>query len=102
MAGVLVREVCKNYTFERNDHEVDKYTGSSGQVSFTSLRVYASIFRRLLGAAASALGGAHASFGPTAYVLAFRDGLSGDVVENGYVYQWQGAPARLSSVIVLK
>jgi hypothetical protein len=68
--GALVRESYTNYSIEAERHESDAFTDGSGIVSFPARRIHGSVLRRLFGTLRAAMGGVHASFGPSAYVNA--------------------------------
>ena len=59
--------------------------------------------QRIRALLSSAAGGAHASFGPHAYVLAFGNGLEGFAVDKqkNVVVDWTGKPGHMEPRIVL-
>lgn len=100
--GALVRLNAKNYSAEFDGHSFDASSDAQGQAHFNPTYIYSPISKRLLVMLSERMSIAHASFGPHAAVMVFDGPLSGDVVENGYVYSWKGSPASLHSVIVLR
>src|SRR5690348_15992854 len=80
VSGVTVRLTCRNYSAERDAHEIDLTTDSRGHVMFAPQTLSASLGRRLVVTLCSAAAGAHASFGPHANVLVFGSGLEGVAV----------------------
>lgn len=102
LPGMLVRLSYENYSVENSSHEEDRWTDQNGEVEFPAHRSSASMLRRVYFSSLSAMAFAHASFGPSATVLAFGNGREGDVVEDGYVFSWTGKPDHLESRIVAK
>lgn len=88
--GVLVRESYQNYSAESEGHEEDQYSDANGCVHFAPKLTRASLLRRLIEIAHSAMAGVHASFGPYADVTAFQGNARGDDVRGGYEYAWTG------------
>jgi len=103
LSGMLVRLDFENYSAEDTFHEVDLYTDTNGQVTFPPKRGFTSLLRRCWFTTLSAMAFAHASFGPTAYVLVFGGGREGAVNSgDGSVYFWDGHPNRVTSVVVAR
>ena len=99
--GASVRLVYVDYSVESKSHEVTLQADENGCVAFPSVHRRANLLQRGIHTALAAMAGVHASFGRHAYVFAFGT-HEGDVVENGYVYDWQGSPASIQSKIVAK
>ena len=99
--GANVRLVYINYSVESNSHEMTLQTDANGRVLFPAIHRRATLMRRGFYTASAASAGVHASFGRHAYVFAFGD-YQGDVVKNGYVFDWQGSPDSVQSKIVAK
>jgi hypothetical protein len=99
--GALVRESYTNYSIENEGHETDAFADGFGRVSFPTRKIHASLLTRILGTLRAATGGAHASFGPSAYVNAFGTEGEGSWEKDGYIGFWHGSPAHLESTIVL-
>jgi hypothetical protein len=100
--GVLVRESYQNYSAESEGHEEDQYSDANDCVHFAPKLTRASLFRRLIEIAHSAMAGVHASFGPYDYVTAFQGNARGDDVRGGYEYAWTGSPRHVDSSLVLR
>jgi hypothetical protein len=100
LVGMTVRLSWQNYSAETNGHEEDRRTDENGYVVFPARKFRASISGRLLGTIRSASAGAHASFGPHAYVFAFGQGLQGSAITGNYIADWTGKPDRMESKIV--
>jgi len=98
---INVRESYQNHSAETTSHELTLTSGADGLVHFPSKTLWRPLLLRLPVIVMSSLGGVHASFGPHAYVFAFGTGLEGDIVKNGYVYDWDGSPRSVQSVIVV-
>jgi hypothetical protein len=71
-----------------------------GKGTFPAKTVRANILKRIAVTVSSATAGAHASFGPHAYVFAFG-GMEGNSVKNGVLEDWTGSPRVNTSVIVV-
>jgi hypothetical protein len=100
--GVLVRENYQNYSAESEGHQEDRYSDANGCVHFAPKLTRASLLRRAIEIAYSAMAGVHASFGPYAYVIAFQGDARGDDVRGGYEYTWTGSPRHVDSSLVLR
>jgi hypothetical protein len=103
ISDVTVRLTCRNYSAERDAHEIDLTTDFRAHVMFAPRAVSASLGRRLLVTLSSAAAGAHASFGPHGSVLVFGNGQEGVAVnrQNDRVVDWTGKPERMESRIVV-
>src|ERR1700730_18843151 len=66
----IVRLSRQNYSVETKEHEEELHCEENGYAVFPARNLRASLLRRVIGTIRSASGGAHASFGPHAYVLA--------------------------------
>lgn len=90
--GAVVRQIWKYYSLEEGGHEEDKVTNSEGIVVFPKRTIRSSLAMRILGAGFELVrSGAHASFGPSCYAIAFSNGRQGSV-------DWKGQ----DSEIILK
>lgn len=70
LAGIKITEVWQDYTVERSSHEDDASTDDRGHVLFARRTIRAPFIRRAYGAVRNiASQGAHASFGPHAYLV---------------------------------
>lgn len=78
---IAVRMVFQNYSAERESREEDKVTDRLGLVTFQAQTLRASLARRCYYTLLSTLEDVHASFGPHAYVLAFRKKKTGPAVD---------------------
>lgn len=67
--NIGVREVWQNYTLESRDHEEDLITNSDGYVKFPRRIIKVTLLKRLLYPIYNAMGGVHASWGPSARVI---------------------------------
>ena len=102
VSGVTVRLTCRNYSAERDTHEMDATTDAQGQVAFSARTISASLGRRAFAILSSAMAGTHASFGPHASVFAFGEGLEGFAIDKqGVVEDWTGKPSHMESRIVV-
>jgi hypothetical protein len=78
MPGVLVRQVWQDYDVEEEGHEQDKRSDENGYVSFPERVIHTTPEARAMGRAKNTRKlGVHASFGPSAFVMAFNDELEG-------------------------
>ncbi|HEU5234026.1 MAG TPA: hypothetical protein VFU50_14270 [Terriglobales bacterium] len=102
LQNVTVRLNFQNYSVEDTSHEEDQLTDANGYVHFPEHRRWTMSAIRAFYTLKAAQALAHASFGPHASVFAFRDGLEGDVVTLGYIYDWTGQPSHVESSITLK
>jgi hypothetical protein len=102
--AVLVRLSYTNYSAEDSDHQVDRMTNESGQAAFQKRTLHASLLRRAYYTLLSARAGVHASFGPSATVTAFRDGIVGNDVDpkTDILVFWHGQPNQMVSNIVME
>jgi hypothetical protein len=103
LPGMLVRLSYENYSVENSDHGIDLTTDAGGRVVFPAQKRTALIMSRCYYTTMSAMALAHASFGPSAYVLVFGGGREGSVnSSDGSVYFWTGHPDRVTSTIVAR
>ena len=79
-------------------------TNESGQAAFQKRTLHASLLRWAYYTLLSARAGVHASFGPSATVTAFRDGIVGYDVDpkTDILVFWQGQPNQMVSNIVME
>jgi hypothetical protein len=103
VSGVTVRLSYRNYSAERESHEIDAITDAQGHVTFGAQTLSVSLGRRAVAALSSATAGAHSSFGPHAYVSAFGNGLQGSDIDKqrNVVVDWTGQPSHMESRIVV-
>jgi hypothetical protein len=103
VSGITVRLTYRNYSAERESHEVDAITDAQGHVTFGARTLSASLGRRVVVVLSSAMAGTHASFGPHASVLAFGKGLQGIAIDKqkNVVVDWTGKPSHMESRIVV-
>jgi hypothetical protein len=101
LPGVLVRLDFRNYSAERENHEVDKRTDANGYVKFPSETLKATGLKRAIVSLESAEAGVHAAYGPSAYVLVFADGMAEDPKKAGRVPMWFGKTPTMRSQFVL-
>jgi len=102
LSGMLVRLSYTNYSVETTGHDEDRYTDQRGATIFPKHRRWASTLQRCFFTALSATALAHASYGPSATVMAFGKGLEGEAVSDDIVTDWTGQPARMDSRIVAR
>jgi hypothetical protein len=100
VSGARVRESYRNYSAEFEGGEADLVTDFQVKGTFPAKTVRANILKRIAVTVSSATAGAHASFGPHAYVFAFG-GMEGNSVKNGVLEDWTGSPRVNTSVIVV-
>lgn len=81
LAGMIVTLTSQNYSAQSDEQSETKQTNSDGYVVFPSKTLTVSRFRRIVASLESASAGAHASFGPHAWVMVSGRGLEGEAVE---------------------
>ena len=87
-----MRQVWKDYSVESASHEQDAYTDENGFVSFPERTVTSSWLARRFGVISNTVSlGVHASYGPSAYVLAYGHTVGGKRLE-GSAYYHAGEP----------
>jgi hypothetical protein len=102
VSDVTVRLTCRNYSAERESHEIDAITDAQGHVAFSARTLSASLWHRAVATLSSATAGTHASFGPHASVFAFGNGLEGFAIDKrNFVVDWTGKPGHMESRIVV-
>ena len=99
VSGARVRESYQDYSAEFKGNEADLITDFTGKVVFPARTLRANLLKRFAVVLTSATAGAHASFGPHAFVFAFG-GMEGSAVKNDVVEDWTGSPRVNKSVIV--
>jgi len=78
LSGAFVRQVWKDYSVESASHEQDAYTDENGFVSFPERTVTSSWLARTVGVISNTVSlGVHASYGPSAHVLAYGHTVGG-------------------------
>ena len=92
---VVVRESCRNYSAEFGGHEVDLRPDDQGNVTFSKQVIRVPIVKRLFVTAQSATAGAHASFGPHCFILAFGGNLQSTSPN------WNRSPSHVESTLVV-
>ncbi|MBB5344409.1 hypothetical protein [Tunturibacter empetritectus] len=101
ISGAKVRESYRDYSAESKGSEADLITDLTGKVTFPARKIRASVLKRFVIVLSSATAGAHASFGPHAFVFVFG-GMEGSSIKNGVVEDWTGSPRMNKSVIVVQ
>ncbi len=87
-----MRQVWKDYSVESTSHEQDAYTDEDGFVSFPERTVTSSWLARTFGVISNTVSlGVHASYGPSAHVLAYGHTVGGKRLE-GSAYYHAGEP----------
>src|SRR4051794_30833095 len=81
VSGVTVRLTYRNYSAERESHEVNAITDAQGHARFSAQTLSTSLGRRIAAMLSSATAGVHASFGPHASVSAFSNRLEGFAID---------------------
>jgi len=76
ISGARVTDHSQQYTIEQRDIEEDATTGADGRVHFHQRTVWATGFRRLLGALGQLQYGPHGSFGVHTFVAAYKVGYA--------------------------
>ncbi len=88
LRGAFVRQVWKDYSVESASHEQDARTDENGYVSFPERTVKSSWLARTFGVISQTVSlGVHASYGPSAQVLAYGLPVSGKRLEGSATYQ---------------
>ena len=88
LRGAFVRQVWKDYSVESASHEQDVHTDENGYVSFPERTVRSSWLARTFGVISNTVSlGVHASYGPSAYVLAYGHTVGGKRLEGSANYQ---------------
>jgi len=87
LSGAFVRQVWKDYSVESASHEQDTHTDENGYVSFPERTVRSSWLARTFGVISNTVSlGVHASYGPSAYVLAYGHTVGGKRLEGSAIY----------------
>jgi len=87
LRGAFVRQVWKDYSVESASHEQDAHTDENGYVSFPERTVRSSWLARTFGVISNTVSlGVHASYGPSAYVLAYGHTVGGKRLEGSAIY----------------
>ena len=82
-----MRQVWKDYSVESTSHEQDAYTDEDGFVSFPERTVTSSWLARTFGVISNTVSlGVHASYGPSAHVLAYGHTVGGKRLEGSANY----------------
>ena len=88
LRGAFVRRVWKDYSVESASHEQDAHTDENGHVSFPERTLRSSWLARTFGVISQTVSlGVHASYGPSAYVLAYGHTVGGKRLEGSANYQ---------------
>jgi hypothetical protein len=98
--GISTRLVYENYSVENRSHEITLKTDERGQAIFSPQHERASAFQWVFFTASSAVAIAHASFGRSAFVLAFGDRYSERYAESDET-DWSGHSDTMKSIIVV-
>lgn len=102
VAGMTVREAFKDYSHMGEGGEADGVTDAAGRVHFPLRKEWKTLGGWLLHGLISLPGFVHNSYGVSAFVFAFGNGLEGSWVERGMVADWTGSPNVMQSTIVVK
>src|SRR5712691_1172685 len=87
LRGAFVRQVWKDYSVESASHEQDVHTDENGYVSFPERTVRSSWLARTVGVISNTVSlGVHASYGPSAHVLAYGRTIGGKRLEGSAFY----------------
>src|SRR6266550_6694180 len=87
LRGAFVRQVWKDYSVESASHEQDAHTDENGHVSFPEHTIRSSWLARTVGVISNTVSlGVHASYGPSAQVLAYGDIVGGKRLEGSANY----------------
>src|SRR4028119_817613 len=82
LRDAFVRQHWQDYSVESDGHEQDAQTDENGYVSFPERTIRASYLSRTLGVVLNGLSlGIHASYGPSAYILAYGEIVGGKRLE---------------------
>ncbi|HEX9215738.1 MAG TPA: hypothetical protein VF864_02045 [Gemmatimonadales bacterium] len=82
LRGAFVRQVWKDYSVESASHEQDAHADENGHVSFPERTIRSSWLARTFGVISQTVSlGVHASYGPSAYVLAYGHTVGGKRLE---------------------
>jgi len=88
LRGAFVRQVWKGYSVESASHEQDAHTDENGYVGFPERTVRSSWLARTFGVISQTVSlGVHASYGPSAQVLAYGHEVGGKRLEGSATYQ---------------
>jgi len=88
LRGAFVRQVWKDYSVESASHEQDAHTDENGYVSFPERTVRSSWLARTFGVISQTVSlGVHASYGPSAQVLAYGVKVRGKRLEGSATYR---------------
>ena len=88
LRGAFVRQVWKDYSVESASHEQDTHTDENGYVSFPERTIRSSWLARTFGVISQTVSlGVHASYGPSALVLAYGHEVGGKRLEGSATYQ---------------
>jgi hypothetical protein len=105
LAGIKITEVWQDYTVERNSHEDSHVTDADGHLVFTRHAMRVPAIWRIFGAARNIVSeGAHASFGPLAYLVVDYPAGYGNNDANEFgnnEARWFGGHAVTKQAIVL-
>ncbi len=87
MRGAFVRQVWKDYSVESASHEQDAHTDENGHVSFPERTIRSSWLARTVGVISNTVSlNVHASYGPSAHVLAYGRTIGGKRLEGSAIY----------------
>ncbi len=88
LRGAFVRQVWKDYSVESASHEQDAHTDENGHVSFPERTIRSRWLARTFGVISQTVSlGVHASYGPSAQVLAYGHEVGGKRLEGSATYQ---------------
>jgi len=103
LQGMVVRLDYENCSVENSSHELEQLTDASGRAVFPPQTRIALMMSRCYFTTLSAMALAHASFGPSGYVLVIGKNREGSVNSaDGSVFFWKGQPDRVTSTVVAR
>ena len=87
LRGAFVRQVWKDYSVESASHQQDPHTDENGHVSFPERTIRSSWLARTVGVISNTVSlNVHASYGPSAHVLAYGRTIGGKRLEGSAIY----------------
>src|SRR5256885_9248129 len=101
LRGAFVRQVWKDYSVESASHEQDTHTDENGHVSFPERTIRSSWLARTVGVISNTVSlNVHASYGPSAHVLAYGRTIGGNRLEGGAnYYPREALPQKLANLL---
>ena len=87
LRGAFVRQVWKDYSVESASHQQDAHTDENGHVSFPERTIRSSWLARTVGVISNTVSlNVHASYAPSAHVLAYGRTIGGKRLEGSAIY----------------